>query len=63
MKQGTCYKFNKFCNLEQLWYVIISMIIILTAPKLQHTKKPGPGPPLKSEDITGWGLKVKGANI
>ena len=39
MTQNTCKKLIKFCNLVQLWYVIISMMSFysLTALKIQHT--------------------------
>ena len=63
--QNACYKLNKFCNLVQLWYVIISMMSLYslnctknsTHLKIMVPGLRGPaGGPCKSEDITGWGL-------
>ena len=64
--QNSCYKLNKFCNLMQLWHVIISMMSFYffnctknsTHLKIMVPGLRGPaGGPCKSEDITGWGLK------
>ena len=58
---------TNFCNLVQLWYVIISVMSFysLTVINIQHTKKivvlglrDPAGGPCKSEDITGWGLNL-----
>ena len=65
MTWGTRYKLNKYSNLVQLWYVIISMISFIffyytknsTHYKIMVPGLQGPaGGPCKSEDITGWGL-------
>ena len=38
-------------------------LFLSTVRKIQHIKKNhGPGPPCKSGDITGWGLKDKEVN-
>ena len=45
MPQDTCYKLNTFCNLVQLWYVIISMMsfIFQLYQKLNTLYNHGPG--------------------
>ena len=61
MTQDICWKINKFCNLVQFWYVIISMMsfysLTATHLKIMVPGIRGPvGGPCKSENITGWGL-------
>ena len=67
MTQDTCYKLNKFCNLVQFWYMIISMmgfIFFNCARNSTHLKimvlvlRGSADGPCMSEDIIGWGLTI-----